>query len=102
MHRIRVRMLAALAIGGWLVVTATTRTPVQAADRPAAQILTDIDAVSVPKLDTIDRGDPLAMTKFLNERKAALARRGELIFELFHTAPDHPRLPALFSERWQD
>jgi thiol-disulfide isomerase/thioredoxin len=105
MRRIRLRALAALAIGGWFVAIAATTTPVRAADRPAGQILADIDAVVVPKLDTLppdQRNDPLALTEFLSKRKAALAQRGKLIFELFHVAPDHPQLPELFSDRWQD
>jgi thiol-disulfide isomerase/thioredoxin len=79
--------------------------PATAADRPASQILADIDAVAVPKLDSLtpdQRNDPVALTEFLGKRKAALALKGRLTFELFHTAPDHPRLPELFSERWQE
>jgi len=102
MRRIRLRTLAALAIGGWVVAMAATGTPVQAADRPADQILADIDAVEIPKLDPSQRGETLAMIEYIGKRKAAMERRGELVRELFRTAPDHPKLPSLFVERWQD
>jgi thiol-disulfide isomerase/thioredoxin len=104
MRRIRLRALAALAIGGWLTVSAApgTQPQARAADRPAEQILAEIDAVEVPKSDPDQRGDTVAMTEFLAKRKAALAKRGTLIFELFHAHPEHPKLSPLFSARWQD
>jgi thiol-disulfide isomerase/thioredoxin len=102
----------ALAVAGWLVVSLSTRGPLpaQAAEgqsksdsaRPAERILADIDAVEVPRLDPDKRGDTQAMTEFLLKRKAALARRGELVLELFRGYPDHPRLLVLFTDRWQN
>jgi thiol-disulfide isomerase/thioredoxin len=70
--------------------------------RSAERIIAEIDAVEMPRLDPEKRGDTQAMTEYLLKRKAALARRGELILELFRVAPDHPRLVALFSDRWQN
>jgi thiol-disulfide isomerase/thioredoxin len=97
----RLQAVTAPAIVGWLVITAATGTPVRGADRPAEQILADIDATAIPKLDPGQRGDTRAMTEYLLRRKAALARKGELILELFRGHPGNPKLPALFSERWQ-
>ena len=97
-----VAAVATLAIVGCLSAIALTATPARAAERPADQILADIDAVKMPRLDPEQQGETLAMIEFINKRKAAVARRGELIRELFQAEPDHPRLPALFAERWQN
>jgi thiol-disulfide isomerase/thioredoxin len=101
MFRTRIRLLAALLLLGGFAVTAAILAPVRGADRPADQILDDIAAVEIPKLDPAKRGDTAAMTEYLLKRKAALARRGELVLELFHGYPDHPKLASLFSDRWQ-
>jgi thiol-disulfide isomerase/thioredoxin len=102
MLRTRFRPLVALTLGGLFVATAAIVPPVRAADRPAEQILADITAVEIPKLDPAKRGDTPAMTEYLLKRKTALRRRGELILELFHGYPDNPMLAPLFSERWQN
>jgi thiol-disulfide isomerase/thioredoxin len=97
MRRMGLGAVAALAVVGPLAAGAVSR----AADRPADQIAADIESVTIPKLDPALRGDTRAMTEYLSRRRAALARKGELMLELFRGYPDHPRLPAMFSERWQ-
>ncbi len=96
------RRPAALTIVGLLVAAAALVPPACADDRPADQILADITAIEMPKLDPAKRGDTPAMTEYLLKRKAALQRRGELILELFRGYPDNPKLAPLFSERWQN
>jgi thiol-disulfide isomerase/thioredoxin len=105
MHRLRLPaatqgLALALGLAGGLVVPATATAT--AADRPAEEILAEIDAVDIPRLDPAKRGDTQAMTEYVLRRRAATARKGELILELFHAHPDHPRLVPLFSDRWQN
>jgi thiol-disulfide isomerase/thioredoxin len=102
MLRTRFWLLAALTIGGFFAIAAAVVPFVRAAERPADQILADVTAVEMPKLDPAKRGDTAAMTEYLLKRKAALRRRGDLILELFQAYPDHPKLAPLFSERWQN
>jgi len=98
----RVRSIAVLALGGWIAGSALGSGNVRAADRPADQILAFIDAVEIPKFDTSQRGNTAAMTEYLSKRREAMAQRGQLVLELFRGYPDHPKLPLLFSERWQE
>lgn len=102
MPRMRLRASGALLFGGWLMVSAASGTPARGADRPAEQILAEIEAVEIPKLDPDRRGETAAMTEYLTKRKAAMARRGDLILELLRGHPDHPSLPDLFTGRWRD
>jgi thiol-disulfide isomerase/thioredoxin len=102
MGRIGLRTLTIVAVGGWLAAAVASGTRAQAADRPAEQIVAEIEAIEVPKSDQGELGDTAAMTEFLAKRKAALEKRKVLMFELFQKNPEHDRLPALFSARWQD
>jgi thiol-disulfide isomerase/thioredoxin len=102
MLRTRFPLLVALFLGGLFGTAAAIVPLVHAADRAAEQILAEITAIQMPKLDPAKRGDTPAMTEYLLKRKAALQRRGELILELFHAYPDNPQLAPLFSERWQN
>jgi thiol-disulfide isomerase/thioredoxin len=101
MRTIRLRLLAALVVPIWLLASAAAVVLVRAADRPAEQILADIDAIETPRLDPGQRGQTDAMAEYLRKHKAALERRGALVLELFRGYPDHPRLPRLFSTRWE-
>src|SRR5262245_46723377 len=98
MQASRLRLQAVTLAAGLLVGVPSAA----AADRPAEKITAEIDAVEIPKLDPAKRGDTQAMTEYVLKRRAATARRGELILELFQGNPDHPRLVALFSDRWQN
>src|SRR4051812_38874323 len=104
MRRTRLRALATWATVGTFVALALILlgTPSEAAERTPDQILAEFDAVVIPKLDPDKRGDTQAMIEYLGKRRAAMGRRGALIRELFATAPDHPKLPSLFVERWKD
>src|SRR5689334_24275217 len=98
MRRMRLRAVAMLAIGGWLAGSGMPDMPARAAERPADLILAEIETVDVPRLDPSQKGDTAAMIEYLNKRRAAMARRGELILELFRGYPEHPKLRALFDE----
>jgi thiol-disulfide isomerase/thioredoxin len=95
-------MLSAFArCAGLALVALAAATPALAADRPAAAILKDIDAVEMPAFDPAQREDPKAIEAFIQARNKAMDKKGKLIRELFHADPDNARLPELFSERWR-
>jgi thiol-disulfide isomerase/thioredoxin len=102
MRSLKLRSLALPALVGGVIVLVGWLTAGRAADRPADQIIADLDANPIPRLDPGEKGNIAAMTAFMTKRRAALARRGELTFELLRGYPDHKRLPGLFAERWQN
>jgi thiol-disulfide isomerase/thioredoxin len=69
-------------------------------DRPVGEILAEIDAIKAPRPDPGIRNDPAAMKAFANRVVILQARRDELIWELYRTAPDHERVPKLLGLRW--
>jgi thiol-disulfide isomerase/thioredoxin len=69
-------------------------------DRPAEQILKDIDAAVAPKLDAKKARSTSYLRRFRANQRDVAARRDKLILELYKAAPDHERLPELMSERW--
>jgi len=83
-------------LGGWIVSAGA----VLAADRPADQIISDIDAIKVPSFDGTKRGDRAYVQEFLTKQQEAATKRSALILELYKAAPDNPRLPILLPERW--
>jgi thiol-disulfide isomerase/thioredoxin len=85
------------ALVGGLIVSAGA---VLAADRPADQILSEIDAVKLPQPDFTRRGDQAYVREFMTKRQDAESKRAALILELYKAAPDHERLATLLPERW--
>jgi thiol-disulfide isomerase/thioredoxin len=83
-------------LGGWIVSAGA----VLAADRPADQILSDIDAVKVPQYDGTKRGDQAYVREFMTKRQEAASKRATLILELYKAAPEHERIATLLPERW--
>ena len=70
------------------------------ADRTAAQILKDIDAVKVPTLDPTKTDDSQVRAQQIKIKDAA-SKRARLIRELYKVAPDHKRIASLLEERWK-
>jgi thiol-disulfide isomerase/thioredoxin len=70
------------------------------ADRTAAQILKDIDAIKAPTLSSSKTDDSHARAQQLKIKEAA-QKRARLIRELYKVDPDHKRMAALLEERWQ-
>jgi thiol-disulfide isomerase/thioredoxin len=70
-----------------------------AEDRPADKILAEINAVELPKVPK-DQTNQEAIKEFLANRTAAMAKRAELIGELYKANPDQPELVALLPQRW--
>jgi thiol-disulfide isomerase/thioredoxin len=73
---------------------------VQAADRSAAQILKEIDAVKLPTLDSKKKTDRSAVVNNQIMRRESAQKRARLIRELYKVAPDNKRILPLMEERW--
>jgi thiol-disulfide isomerase/thioredoxin len=85
-----------LVVGGCLVSAAQAT----GADRPAEQILKEIDAAVAPKLDAKKARSSSYMRRFRANQRDVATRRDKLILDLYKAAPDHERLPELMAERW--
>jgi thiol-disulfide isomerase/thioredoxin len=70
------------------------------ADRPASDILKEIDAVKMPALDRTKVRDQGYVQEYIKKREEATKTRGKLILELYEAAPQNERVPALMAERW--
>ncbi len=70
------------------------------ADRTADQMVKDLDAIQLPKLDSSKAQLRSYMQSYRSKFLAAAAKRDALALELFKVAPDHERLPELMAERW--
>ncbi len=70
------------------------------ADRPASDILKDIDAVKMPALNRAKVSDRLYVQEYLKQRQEATAAKDKLVLELYKAAPDNERIPTLMTERW--
>jgi thiol-disulfide isomerase/thioredoxin len=88
-------MALVLGAGGWVASAVAL-----AADRTADQILKDIDAAAMPKLDRSKAQDDAYLRRFRTRERDTAAKRDKLILELYNAAPNHDRLPALMAERW--
>jgi hypothetical protein len=88
---------AAVALGGLLIATAASQSPV----RTPEVILKELDAIAIPALDHRRGGDDAYANEWLGQLLAARERRAALILELFSAAPGHARIPELLSERWR-
>lgn len=73
--------------------------PACAADRTANELLREIEAIEMPKLTS---RDPTAIREYLRKEREALARRDELILELYRNHPDYDRVPELLIKRWEN
>jgi thiol-disulfide isomerase/thioredoxin len=85
------------AVGGYLIIAM----PVLSAERSADQILKEIDAVKLPKLDSTKKDDRSAVLNHKIKLREAIDKRARLIARLYKIAPDHKRIPALMEERWK-
>ena len=91
------RPLAALVLSCGIFALAGELT---AGDRSAEQILTELDALPVPRPDATKLNDQDYLQEFLPKRDQVRSKRGALIVELYKVAPRHERIPKLMGERW--
>ena len=95
MRRFSVSCLTLAMFGGLVLATAA-----RAEDRSAKKILEEIKAVQTPTFDPAQRNDRAAIQKFLAARQEAMAKRAELIGELYKKDPKNAELATLLPERW--
>lgn len=74
---------------------------VAAADRPAREILSDLNAARIPAYDPSRRAEPGYIEKLQQEFLEMGAKRDALILELFRVDPDHAGLSELMAEHWR-
>ncbi|HMF36386.1 MAG TPA: TlpA disulfide reductase family protein [Isosphaeraceae bacterium] len=92
----RFRRVAMLSLGCVLASAALAL----GADRPASEILKDIDAVKMPALDRSKLRDRVYVQEYVKQREEATKTRDKLILELYKAAPDNERIPTLMAQRW--
>jgi thiol-disulfide isomerase/thioredoxin len=90
------KTVAAAFLAGWIAATGA----VIAADRPADQILGEIDTIKMPQVDRTKTRDQAYVQDYLKKRQETMAKKGVLIRELYKVAPEHERLATLLPERW--
>jgi thiol-disulfide isomerase/thioredoxin len=87
----------------WIVVLSGAFCPAGmalSADRPAEQILKQIDSLELPKPDPTRRNDEKYMQDYRANLTQIFSRRDVLILELYRVAPRHQRIPKLMAEHW--
>ncbi len=94
---IAAKSMAALVLSCGIFALAGETT---AGDRPAEQILKELDALQRPRPDATKQTDPTYLQEFLPKRNEVLAKRAALILELYKVAPRHERTAKLMGERW--
>ena len=70
-------------------------------DRTAEAVLKDIEGVTMPDIEKVDRKDQDSIQKFLKDRRTAASKKAKLIAELNKLAPEHESLVKLLPERWE-
>jgi thiol-disulfide isomerase/thioredoxin len=73
--------------------------PAFAGDRPAETILSEYNAVALPKYDP-SKTDAESVRAFRQAYGKATARRAELALELFRSHPENDQVPKLLLARW--
>ncbi len=86
-----------VVLGGWFISAGGAL----AGDRSAEAILKDIESVEMPKQDVSRANDRAYFQEFMAKRQEAMAKRADLILELYQTASTHERIPQLMVERWR-
>ena len=87
----------------WTLVLYGAFFPVTAAlseDRPAEQILKELDGLQAPRVEATKRNDEKYFQEFLRKRNQVWSTRDALILEFYKVAPHHQRIPKLMAERW--
>jgi thiol-disulfide isomerase/thioredoxin len=87
----------------WTLVLFTAILPATTArtsDRPAEQILKELDAITWPVREAAKRKDQRYLEEFSLKFAQVRSRRDALIVELYKVAPQHERIPKLMLEHW--
>lgn len=83
-------------VGGFLAVATA-----HAADRSAATILKEIDAIQRPAFDRTKQADQAYIQSYMAEIKKGQEKKAELILELYKADPENARVAAMLVERWR-
>ena len=94
------RLLPKSRWGLSLAALLTAATMAVADDRPASEILKEIDAVKMPQLDRGKVRDQSYVQEYLKQRNQANETKARLILDLYKTDPGNDRIPKLMPERW--
>ena len=92
--------LRRLALAGLLLAPAAIATPALAADRPAAEILKEIDGLKPPTLDRTKTSDQAYVKTYIASMQETAKKKADLIGELAKADPASDRLAKLLPERW--
>jgi len=76
--------------------------PARTQPRPAEAILKDFRATEIPPFDTSNTDDTGYIRKYVQQRDKLLEQRHALAAELYQSHPDHPEVPALLLDTWQE
>jgi thiol-disulfide isomerase/thioredoxin len=95
-----------IVIGTWLAVMLglglciAPSAPAADDNRPADQIVKDIESIQSPTLDRSKIQDRDYVREYMKQSQEAVAKLDRLVMELYKSAPDDPRLATLMGQRW--
>jgi thiol-disulfide isomerase/thioredoxin len=73
----------------------------QSTGRGERQVLSELDAAALPKVDVVATADPRYVESFSRQRDAVRQKRAGLILELYTASPHSAGMQMLLAERWQ-
>ena len=82
-----------LGVGGWTASISLA----SGTDRSVQQILKELDDLTIPSFEPSKKTDQTYVRQFLTRLQEATEKRAALILELYKSAPDHDRIPALLT-----
>src|SRR5215471_17151330 len=85
---------------GVMLGLALSLAPAFGDDRPADQIIKEIEGVKSPTLDRSKIRDQNYVREYMQKSQEAAEKIDRLVLELSESAPEHPRLAKLMGERW--
>jgi thiol-disulfide isomerase/thioredoxin len=101
MHRTSVALIAAFLLAGAGAPALAQPTAAAASQaQPAAEMLEAIDAVEIPQYDRARADEEGYIDEYLEARKAAYRKQGELVMALYKAYPDDPALADLLPRHW--
>ena len=84
-----------------LVVVLVLSAAASGADRPVDAIVKELEGLRPPVLDRSKLSDNEFRKAYSLELEKYMTRSQELTRELFHAAPDHPKVPTLLLSFWR-
>jgi len=94
------RRLVVVSCLSWALLGLAATGAARAEEKSAAQLVKEINGVTMPTLAPAQRQDRAAMLKFRTEYIAALQKKADLIGALYKADPKNDALVKLLPERW--